>query len=183
VSRCMCKRLCTGGIPLLKHLLQHLPRLREPLEPSFRPPPFLPLRLQVQELVHRLLAGKLVIPHLRPPPNLPNEPLHQVGAPQVRPKRLGVAVEPQKRPQSPQPTGPPPPGTANPRPPSRPPGPQEPPPGSPPRTPASGLPPRGSGLWPAPAPGSTAPRAPRTAATPPEGRPVGWLRVDPEAHR
>jgi hypothetical protein len=21
VSRCMCKRLCTGGIPLLKHLL------------------------------------------------------------------------------------------------------------------------------------------------------------------
>jgi hypothetical protein len=45
VSRCMCKRLCTGGIPLLKHLLQHLPRLREPLEPSLRPPPFLPLRL------------------------------------------------------------------------------------------------------------------------------------------
>jgi hypothetical protein len=29
----MCKRLCTGGIPLLKHLLQHLPRLREALEP------------------------------------------------------------------------------------------------------------------------------------------------------
>jgi hypothetical protein len=24
------KRLCTGGIPLLKHLLQRLPRLREP---------------------------------------------------------------------------------------------------------------------------------------------------------
>ena len=28
------KRLCTGGIPLLKHLLQRLPRLREPLEPQ-----------------------------------------------------------------------------------------------------------------------------------------------------
>ena len=38
VSRCMCKRLCTGGIPLLKHLLQHLPRLRKPLGPSLRPP-------------------------------------------------------------------------------------------------------------------------------------------------
>ena len=34
VSRCMCKRLCTGGIPLLEHLLQRLPRLREPLEPQ-----------------------------------------------------------------------------------------------------------------------------------------------------
>jgi len=34
VSRCMCKRLCTGGIPLLKHLLQRLPRLREPFEPQ-----------------------------------------------------------------------------------------------------------------------------------------------------
>ncbi|RTI36640.1 hypothetical protein CSW18_09225 [Thermus scotoductus] len=31
VSRVMCKSLCTGGIPLLKHLLQHLLHLREPL--------------------------------------------------------------------------------------------------------------------------------------------------------
>jgi hypothetical protein len=56
VSRCMCKRLCTGGIPLLKHLLQRLPRLREPLEPQdvcfakqpLRPPPFLPLRPKIR---------------------------------------------------------------------------------------------------------------------------------------
>jgi serine protease len=31
VSRVMCKSLCTGGIPLLKHLLQYLLHLREPL--------------------------------------------------------------------------------------------------------------------------------------------------------
>ena len=76
------KRLCTGGIPLLKHLLQRLPRLREPLEPPLRPPPCkmfasrssLPLRLQVQELVHRLLAGKLVGKiGLRPDPS-PSSP-------------------------------------------------------------------------------------------------------------
>ena len=31
VSRVMCKSLCTGGIPLLKQLLQYLLHLREPL--------------------------------------------------------------------------------------------------------------------------------------------------------
>ncbi len=76
VSRFLCKRLCTGGISLLKHLLQRLPRIREPLEPQdvrfakqpLRPPPFLPLRLQVKELIHRFFLGKLMVPHLRPPP-------------------------------------------------------------------------------------------------------------------
>jgi hypothetical protein len=45
------KRLCTGGIPLLKHLLQHLPRLREPHIPHkgfkvFSPDPHGPDRVE-----------------------------------------------------------------------------------------------------------------------------------------
>jgi len=81
VSRVLCKGLCTEGIPLLKHPLQHLLYCGKTLRPPLRPPPLLPLRLQVQKLVHRLLLGKLVVPHLCPPPNLPDEPLHQIGAP------------------------------------------------------------------------------------------------------
>nr|ABQ95645.1 hypothetical protein [Thermus sp. 4C] len=40
-----------------------------------------------------------MVPHLRPPPHFPDKPLHQVGAPQVRPKHLGVPVELQEGPR------------------------------------------------------------------------------------
>ena len=52
-----CKGLCTGGIPFLKHLLQHLPRLREALEPS----------LHSFELQHlKLLGGEPGLPEDAP---------------------------------------------------------------------------------------------------------------------
>jgi hypothetical protein len=95
----MCKRLCTGGIPLPKHPFQHLLHLGKTLQPPLRPPPFLPLRLQVQKLVHRLSLGKLVVPHLRPTPHFPNKPLHQVSAAKIGPEHLGVTVKAKQGPR------------------------------------------------------------------------------------
>ena len=99
VSRFMCKRLCTGGIPFPKHPFQHLLHLGNTLQPPLRPPPFLPLRLQVQKLVHRLSLGKLVVPHLRPTPHFPNKPLHQVSAAKIGPEHLGVIVKAKQGPR------------------------------------------------------------------------------------